>query len=141
RIYQVMLNLVGNAVKFTDEGVIEIGAVPRDGVVEFYVKDTGRGIPPDRIDDIFREFVQLDGTMSRERGGLGIGLSLSKHLVELHGGSIGVESEVGKGSRFYFTVPIYQEEANEAEVQAEHPELMLSEEVSSTRGEREHQKS
>ena len=141
RIYQVMLNLVGNAVKFTDEGVIEIGAVPRDGVVEFYVKDTGRGIPPDRIDDIFREFVQLDGTMSRERGGLGIGLSLSKHLVELHGGSIGAESEVGKGSRFYFTVPIYQEEANEAEAQAEHPELMLSEEVSSTRGEREHQKS
>ncbi len=141
RIYQVMLNLVGNAVKFTEKGVVEIGAVPKDDVVEFYVKDTGRGIPKDRIDDVFREFVQLDGTMSRERGGLGIGLSLSKHLVELHGGRIGVESELGKGSRFFFTVPIYQEENRETAAREHGPGVVLSEGVSSSGGQREHQKS
>jgi signal transduction histidine kinase len=73
------------------------------------VRDTGVGIPKDKQEVIFRQFVQLDGSMSRKHGGLGIGLSLSKQLVELHGGEIGVESEEGAGSRFYFTIPVYGE--------------------------------
>jgi PAS domain S-box-containing protein len=109
RVYQVMLNLAGNAVKFTDRGFVELGAIPRGAYVEFYVRDTGVGIPKDKQEVIFRQFVQLDGSMSRKHGGLGIGLSLSKQLVELHGGEIGVESEEGAGSRFYFTIPVYGE--------------------------------
>ncbi|MDZ7372608.1 MAG: ATP-binding protein [candidate division KSB1 bacterium] len=110
RVYQVLLNLAGNAVKFTERGYVELGAIPRDHYVEFYVKDTGSGIPKDKQEVIFRQFVQLDGSISRRQGGLGIGLSLSKQLVELHGGEIGVESQEGVGSRFYFTIPVYGED-------------------------------
>jgi len=110
RVYQVLLNLASNAVKFTERGFVELGATPRDSYVEFYVRDTGSGIPADKREEIFRQFVQLDGSISRKHGGLGIGLSLSRQLVELHGGEIGVESQEGVGSRFYFTIPIYAEE-------------------------------
>ncbi|HEX2925823.1 MAG TPA: ATP-binding protein, partial [Ruminiclostridium sp.] len=106
RVQQIMYNLVGNAVKFTEEGCIVISAEVKDGFIEVTVEDTGIGIPDDKFDVIFKPFEQADGSISRGYGGTGLGLSITKHLVELHGGAIRVESEVGKGSRFIFTLPL-----------------------------------
>jgi signal transduction histidine kinase len=106
RLSQVLLNLVGNAIKFTDQGKVEIRA-RRDGeFFELAVVDTGFGIAPEDQKRIFDEFQQVDNTSTRKKGGTGLGLSISRKIVELHGGSITVESEVGKGSTFKVTVPI-----------------------------------
>ncbi|MEW6496988.1 MAG: ATP-binding protein, partial [Cyanobacteriota bacterium] len=106
RLQQIMYNLVGNAIKFTESGSITVsGAVVNDWV-EITVADTGIGIPADKFDDIFKSFEQADASISREYGGSGLGLSITKQLVELHGGTIRVESEVNQGSRFIFTLPI-----------------------------------
>ncbi len=106
RLQQIMYNLVGNAIKFTASGSVTISAGLVDNWVEVTVADTGIGIPPDKFDDIFKSFEQVDASISREYGGTGLGLSITKQLVELHGGTIRVESELGKGSRFIFTLPI-----------------------------------
>ena len=107
RLQQIMYNLVGNAIKFTESGSVTVSAIVlKDGLVEVTVSDTGIGIPPDKFTDIFQAFEQVDASISREYGGTGLGLSLTKQLVELHGGTIRVESELGKGSRFIFTLPI-----------------------------------
>lgn len=107
RIEQILYNLIGNAIKFTDHGSITISAVPMDGLMEITVSDTGIGIPEDRYDDIFKSFEQLDASTSRIYGGTGLGLSITKKLVELHGGTIRVRSEVGKGTDLIFSLPVW----------------------------------
>jgi signal transduction histidine kinase len=108
RVRQVLLNLLSNAIKFTtDGGRIRLSAQLEDGGrrVRLAVSDTGIGIAPRDQPKLFQEFVQLDAGPSRRYEGTGLGLALSKRLVELHGGTIGVESELGKGSTFWFTLP------------------------------------
>ncbi|MGH2393226.1 MAG: ATP-binding protein, partial [Candidatus Limnocylindria bacterium] len=106
RISQCLMNLAGNAIKFTRQGRVEI-SVSREGPDLLYrVSDTGIGIPPAELENVFREFRQVDATVSREFGGTGLGLSITKKFVELHGGQIGVESQLGQGSMFWFSVPI-----------------------------------
>lgn len=105
RLQQVLFNLVGNAIKFTETGYIKISATETGNWLEIRVEDTGTGIPVNKRDAIFQEFEQVDGSIGREFAGTGLGLSISKRLVELHGGEMWVESEVGKGSTFYFSLP------------------------------------
>lgn len=105
RITQCLMNLAGNALKFTGEGRVEIRVEGRGETLLFAVSDTGIGIPADQIEGIFEEFRQADVTVSRDFGGTGLGLSITRKLVELHGGRIWVESEPGKGSTFSFSIP------------------------------------
>lgn len=109
RIRQVIVNLVGNAIKFTEQGevFVEVELVSQssdDVALEVSVRDTGVGIPEDRCHAIFEEFEQADTSVTRRFGGTGLGLAISSRLVELMGGNIGVESEVGRGSKFSFTM-------------------------------------
>ncbi len=107
KIKQVLLNLLSNAVKFTPEGgQITLKAVVADGSVEISVSDTGIGIAPEDQEAIFEEFRQVGGDDARKREGTGLGLTLAKKFVEMHGGRIWVKSEVGSGSTFTFTFPI-----------------------------------
>ena len=106
RIKQVFNNLIGNALKFTHEGYIEIGYKVTNEMVEFHVKDTGIGIAPEFHQAIFERFRQVDTAKTRKYGGNGLGLAISKNLVELLGGNIWVESEQDKFSKFSFTIPI-----------------------------------
>jgi signal transduction histidine kinase len=105
RIQQILYNLIGNAVKFTEKGKISVSAKIANGMTAVSVEDTGIGIQEDKFDRIFESFEQADGSTAREYGGTGLGLSITKKIVELHGGAISVESKVGKGSKFTFTVP------------------------------------
>ena len=105
RLGQVLNNLVGNAIKFTNKGSIVVGYQPYGKIVEFYVKDTGIGISHEYQEKIFDRFRQVEEENTRTYGGNGLGLTISKRLVELMGGKIWVESEPGKGSSFYFTLP------------------------------------
>ena len=110
KIRQVMLNLLSNAIKFTPEGGrIELAAAPRDGSVEVSVSDTGVGIPPADQEAVFEEFRQV-GTAEKKAEGTGLGLTLCRKFVELHGGRIWVKSQVGVGSTFTFTIPVRQGE-------------------------------
>jgi len=111
KVRQVLLNLLSNAAKFSEEGSITIGAGTHIGPggrteVVVSVTDTGSGISPEDLKKLFQPFSQVDASATRKTGGSGLGLSISRHLVEMHGGRIGVESEVGKGSTFYFTLPV-----------------------------------
>ena len=106
RIRQVLFNLINNAVRFTEEGGITVGVRRQEKKVVFVVADTGVGIMPEDIDRIFEEFQQADGSTRRRHGGAGLGLAISKRFVELHGGRIWVESVVGQGSTFYFSLPV-----------------------------------
>ncbi|QLC50310.1 PAS domain S-box protein [Methanolobus zinderi] len=107
RFKQILYNLVSNAIKFTpDNGSVEINVVERNGMLEVSVIDTGIGISPEDQQKLFEPFSQVDSDMSRQHDGTGLGLSLVKQFVELHGGSINVESEVGKGSKFSFSIPV-----------------------------------
>ncbi|HWT77150.1 MAG TPA: PAS domain S-box protein [Mobilitalea sp.] len=110
RLQQVLNNLIMNAVKFTNTGVVSIDASVIDGneekvTIQFTVKDTGIGISSDNINKLFKSFSQIDGSYTREHGGTGLGLIISKQLVEMMGGRIWAESEEGKGSTFTFTIP------------------------------------
>jgi len=109
RLQQIMYNLVGNAIKFTESGRVETDARALDGDLEITVADTGIGIPEDKFEKIFQSFEQVDASTVREYTGAGLGLSITRQLIELHGGTIRVESEVGRGSRFIFTVPVSKE--------------------------------
>jgi signal transduction histidine kinase/CheY-like chemotaxis protein/HPt (histidine-containing phosphotransfer) domain-containing protein len=106
RLRQVLLNLASNAVKFTDRGEVVISATFAAGSVRFAVRDSGIGVPPDRLDRLFRKFSQVDDSNTRKYGGTGLGLAISKQLIELMNGRIGVESEMGKGSTFWAEVPL-----------------------------------
>jgi signal transduction histidine kinase len=105
KLTQVLLNLVGNAIKFTDQGGVEIKAAAVKGSITVSVHDSGPGISESDQARIFEEFQQVQGT-AREKGGTGLGLTISKRIVELHGGRIWVESSLGQGSTFSFTVPV-----------------------------------
>ncbi len=113
RIEQIMHNLIGNAIKFTESGYIRVTGSESDDMVEITVEDTGIGIAKEQFDDIFKAFEQVDSSVSREYGGAGLGLSITKQLVEAHGGTIRIESKIGKGSRFIFSIPKIEEEIKE----------------------------
>ena len=107
RIIQVLVNLLGNAIKFSPrQGTVTVTAGPEQGHARFAVKDTGRGIPADRLESIFERFRQVDSSDAREKGGSGLGLAIARDIVAHHGGQMSVESEMGEGSTFYFTLPL-----------------------------------
>ena len=132
RLRQILINLVGNAIKFTEKGGVFIHVVPlsseippeQEGdapspgktILRFSVEDTGIGIPDDKLGKLFNKFSQVDDSISRQYGGTGLGLAISKQLTELMGGTIGVLSEDGKGSEFWFTLPF--DVSAEAQVEA-----------------------
>ncbi|MBM3725139.1 MAG: response regulator [Acidobacteria bacterium] len=105
RVRQVLINLLTNAVKFTTSGEVNISVASRDGELWFSVKDTGIGIPPDRLDRLFQPFSQVDSSTTRRYGGTGLGLAICRKLVDLMGGRIWVDSEPGTGSNFQFVIP------------------------------------
>jgi CheY-like chemotaxis protein len=105
RLQQVLVNLIGNAIKFTEQGAVAISLRQDETGVLFSISDTGVGIPPEKIDRLFNVFTQIDTFGMRKYEGTGLGLAISKNLVELMGGSIGVESVENRGSTFYFTIP------------------------------------
>jgi len=105
KMEQVLINLVDNAIKYTEKGQITISLRMRDGSIELKVKDTGIGIPAEHLPRIFERFYTVDKSHSRRVGGTGLGLSIVKHIVHLHGGSINVESEPGMGSTFTIRYP------------------------------------
>eukprot|EP00913_Durusdinium_trenchii_P013373 g12554.t1 len=122
RLRQVLMNLVGNAIKFTDEGEIDVSVdvdvVNTDSArLEFSVKDTGVGIPPERLDRIFDAFSQADTSTTRMYGGTGLGLSISMQLIRLMGGEIRVESQSGTGSTFHFSVIVGLNHSQQAEIE------------------------
>jgi len=108
RVRQVLLNLAGNAIKFTEKGhvLIEVRSEPEAGLLRCRIKDTGVGIAPEAQARLFQKFVQADDSTTRRFGGTGLGLAISKSLVEMMRGEIGLESEPGKGSVFWFTIPL-----------------------------------
>ena len=109
RLTQVLLNLVGNSIKFTDKGDVAIKAEAANGSFTISVRDTGPGIAVENQHKIFEEFQQADSSTTKEKGGTGLGLAISKRIVEMHGGRLCVESSLGHGSTFSFTVPIHVE--------------------------------
>ena len=106
RVRQVLANMLANAVKFTERGTVSVAATAAEGWVTVSVSDTGVGISPEAQAYVFDEFRQADSSTTRRYGGTGLGLAISKRLVTLHGGRIWVDSEVGRGSTFHFTLPI-----------------------------------
>ncbi|WP_017718872.1 response regulator [Kamptonema formosum] len=158
RVQQIMHNLVGNAIKFSDAGIIEVSAEVADkcpgarvcgcdqqnkeylcpspcpplspSYLSITVSDTGTGIPTDKLDRIFESFEQADGSTARQYGGTGLGLAITKKLVELHGGEIWVESAVGRGSRFTFTLPV-AEGKKAQKATSKKPEQIVSSAVNS----------
>jgi len=105
KLKQVLINFVGNSLKFTSAGFIEIGMKAMESEIEFFVIDTGIGIHPSKHEYVFKRFYQLEDSQTRKYGGNGLGLTISKSIIELLDGRIGLESEPGKGSKFFFTIP------------------------------------
>ncbi len=128
RVQQILYNLVGNAIKFTESGEITVTAQVADSGqrLAVSVSDTGIGIPPEKHAAIFTSFEQADTSVAREYGGTGLGLPVTKQLVELHGGTIWVESEVGRGATFTFTLPVAE---GKAEPLHDTPELATIREI------------
>lgn len=124
RFNQIMYNLIGNAVKFTDKGYICIYAAQENDYVKIIVEDTGEGIPEDKISKIWEAFEQIDTSITRKHGGTGLGLYITKQLIELHGGEIIVESELGIGSKFIFTLPV-SENLPDSSTEAENTNLQF----------------
>jgi GAF domain-containing protein len=114
RLTQVLINLVGNAIKFTDTGEVAIKAEAHNGSFHVSVRDTGPGISSADQARLFQEFQQADNAITRKKGGTGLGLAISKRIIEMHGGRIWVESQVGQGSTFTFTLPVIVERQVEA---------------------------
>ena len=102
----MLLNLVGNAIKFTDSGEISIKGSSANGSFNVAVRDTGPGISEGDQAKLFQEFQQADNSITRKKGGTGLGLAISKRIIEMHGGKISVELVVGQGSTFAFTLPV-----------------------------------
>ena len=106
---QVLINLVGNAIKFTDAGEVAIKSEANSGSFHVSVHDTGPGISPADQAKLFQEFQQADNAITRKKGGTGLGLAISKRIIEMHGGKIWVESQPGQGSTFAFRLPVVVE--------------------------------
>ncbi|NPV06587.1 MAG: hybrid sensor histidine kinase/response regulator [Anaerolineae bacterium] len=106
RVRQVLLNLINNAVRATREGFIEVSAFASEEQVTVCVRDSGEGIPPDRLEVIFEEFEQVDTSLRRPHQGVGLGLAICRQFIRLHGGRIWAESTPGQGSAFYFSLPL-----------------------------------
>lgn len=113
RFEEIFNNLISNAIKFTEKGSIVVSAKAQREVVLFSVADTGVGMLPEKMENLFNKFYQVDASISRRYGGTGLGLSITKQLIELQGGKIWVESEVDKGTTFFFTLPIQQAKKEE----------------------------
>jgi signal transduction histidine kinase len=109
RLTQVLINLVGNAIKFTDTGEVAIKAEANNGSFYVSVRDTGPGISASDQVRLFQEFQQADNAITRKKGGTGLGLAISKRIIEMHGGKIWVESQPSQGSTFAFTLPVFVE--------------------------------
>jgi signal transduction histidine kinase len=105
RLREVITNLFDNACKYTDQGKISLGLTGNDSVVQLYIRDTGAGIPPEDIPHLFQKFYRVDNSATRTIGGTGLGLFISRKIVELYQGRIWVESTIGKGSTFYINLP------------------------------------
>jgi len=106
RLEQVLANLVDNAIKYgRTQGTVTVGGKTENGMIEVFVQDDGPGIPPESLDRVFERFYRVDKARSREQGGTGLGLSIVKHIVQSHGGKVWVETELGKGAKFFFTLP------------------------------------
>ena len=103
-----MINLVNNAIKFTEKGKIALRVTPQGENILITVRDTGIGVPPDKLEAIFQEFTQVDTSSTRKAGGTGLGLPISRRLVEMHGGRLWAESNGinGEGSTFFVELPI-----------------------------------
>jgi signal transduction histidine kinase len=114
RLTQVLINLVGNAIKFTDAGEVAIKAEANNGSFCVSVRDTGPGISAADQAKLFQEFQQADNAITKKKGGTGLGLAISKRIIEMHGGKIWVESKVGEGSTFAFSLPVIVERQVEA---------------------------
>lgn len=125
RIRQVLLNLAGNALKFTLEGHVTIHAQASSGAIEFRVTDTGIGMSTSDLDRLFKPFTQLDSSHSRRFGGTGLGLAICKKLVDRMAGEIGVQSEPGQGSQFWFRLPLHVAAETAANAPAAHSPLRL----------------
>jgi signal transduction histidine kinase len=106
RLTQVLINLVGNAIKFTDAGEVVIEAGASNGSFKVSVRDSGPGISEGDQAKLFQEFQQADNSITKKKGGTGLGLAISKRIIELHGGKIWLDSKIGHGSTFTFTLPI-----------------------------------
>lgn len=125
RLRQILDNLTGNAVKFTSTGNVTVTAIleretKQHVVLRFWVRDTGIGIPADKLSVLFQKFAQVDASTTRRYGGTGLGLAIAKELAELMGGDIGVQTEVGVGSEFWFTARLRKPEPSKGEVSANH---------------------
>ena len=118
RLQQILYNLIGNAIKFTDSGTVEISATVVNQHLEMVVSDTGIGVPEDKLERIFKSFEQAEGSTARKYGGTGLGLAVTKQLVQLHGGKIWVKSTVYQGSQFFLTLPIAEGESSQLSVNA-----------------------
>jgi signal transduction histidine kinase len=114
RLTQVLLNLVGNAIKFTDTGEVEINAQAANGTFDVAVRDTGPGIAPQDQARIFEDFQQIDNTSTRHKGGTGLGLAIARRFVEMHGGTLTVDSTLGVGSTFHMLLPVRASEQGAA---------------------------
>jgi CheY-like chemotaxis protein len=120
RLQQVLVNLLNNAIKFTETGDVTLSVSSKElqeefCEINFIVKDTGIGIPEDKVDRLFRPFSQIDASTTRKYGGSGLGLAISKKIIELMGGKLWVESKLGKGTSFYFSIkakPVYERETD-----------------------------
>lgn len=127
KVIQILYNLVGNASKFTASGYIRVSAGKVGDMLEICVGDTGEGIPEDKLEDIFKSFEQVDNSLTRRYGGTGLGLPITKQLVQLQGGNIRVKSTLGTGSDFYFTLPIANTSSIGNKSDGSIPEQFLSE--------------
>ncbi|MGN1393795.1 MAG: ATP-binding protein [Succinivibrionaceae bacterium] len=127
RLSQIFFNLINNAIKFTSEGGVTLVAERFQNRLKFSVIDTGTGIPSDKLGHLFHPFAQLDSSISRKYGGTGLGLAICKRLVEHMGGKIGIKSELGKGSTFWFEIPCKVPSTNIIGVKAIHKPIVHKE--------------